>query len=134
MQVARRRVLALGLGLAGVGARAQAFPARTIRVVVPFGAGGLADLTARVVAERLGQALGQAVVVDNRPGAGGVAAGEAVARAEPDGHTLLLISNGTAVSASLFKSLPFDTLRDFAPISTLATFDIVITCAKIPLQ
>ena len=84
----------------------------------------MADLTARLVAERLAQSLGQPVLVDNRPGAGGVAGADAVARAEADGHTLLLISNGTAVSAALFRSLPFDTLRDFAPISTLATFDI----------
>jgi tripartite-type tricarboxylate transporter receptor subunit TctC len=66
------------------------------------------------------------VVIDNKPGAGGVAAGDAVAKAEPDGYTLLLMSNGTAVSTGLFKSLPFDAMRDFAPISTLATFDIAI--------
>ena len=126
MRDMRRRLLLLGLSFVASGARAQTFPSRTIRIVVPFGAGGVADLTARVVAERLAHTLGQAVVVDNRPGAGGVAAGEMVARAEPDGHTLLLISNGTAVSAALFKALPFDTLRDFAPICTLATFDIGI--------
>ena len=125
----RRRRLLLGLGLATAGARAQSFPSRAIRILVPFGAGGVADLTARVVAEPLAQALGQPVLVDNRPGAGGVAAGEALVRSEPDGHTLLLISNGTAVSASLFKSLPFDAVRDFAPISTLATFDIGIVVA-----
>ncbi len=107
-------------------AQAQTFPARAIRIVVPFGAGGVADLTARAVAQKLGESLGQAVVIDNKPGAGGVVAGDAVAKAEPDGHTLLLMSNGTAVSAGLFKSLPFDTVRDFAPVSTLASFDIAI--------
>jgi tripartite-type tricarboxylate transporter receptor subunit TctC len=123
--------LALALGLAVWAAQAQGFPSKPIRIVVPFGPGGVADLTARTVALKLSQSLGQSVVIDNKPGAGGVVAGDAVAKAEPDGHTLLLMSNGTAVSAGLFKSLPFDTLHDFAPISTLATFDIaIITSAE----
>ena len=105
---------------------AQAFPSKSIRLVVPFGAGGVADLTARTVAQKLSESLGQSVIVDNRPGAGGVVAGDLVAKADPDGHTLLLMSNGTAVTAGLFKSLPFDTLRDFAPVSTLGFFDIAI--------
>jgi tripartite-type tricarboxylate transporter receptor subunit TctC len=83
----------------------------------------------------MAESLGQAVVIDNKPGAGGVAAGDAVAKAEPDGHTLLLMSNGTAVSAGLFKSLPFDAVRDFAPISTLGHFDIaVLTAADAPYK
>ncbi len=102
------------------------FPSRALRIVVPNAAGGAADLTARIVGEKLSHALGQAVIVDNKPGAGGVVAGDLVARAEPDGHTLLLVSSGTAVSAVLFKSLPFDTLKDFAPVSMLATFDLAI--------
>ena len=105
---------------------AQAFPSKAIRLVVPFGAGGVADLTARTVAQKLSESLGQPVLVDNRPGAGGVVAGDLVAKSDPDGHTLLLMSNGTAVTAGLFKSLPFDTLRDFAPVSTLGFFDIAI--------
>lgn len=105
---------------------AQTFPSKSIRLVVPFGAGGVADLTARTVAQKLSESLGQPVLVDNRPGAGGVVAGDLVAKSDPDGHTLLLMSNGTAVSAGLFKSLPFDTLRDFAPVSTLGFFDIAI--------
>ena len=105
---------------------AQAFPGKPVKIVVPFGAGGVADLTARIVAQKLSESLGQPVVVDNRPGAGGVVAGDMVAKSEPDGHTLLLMSNATAVSAGLFKSLPFDTVRDFTPISTLGFFDIAI--------
>ena len=115
-------LLALAIG----SAQAQSFPSKTVRIVVPFGAGGVADLTARTVGQKLSESLGQPVVIDNKPGAGGVAAGDAVAKAEPDGYTLLLLSNGTAVSTGLFKSLPFDAMRDFAPISTLATFDIAI--------
>jgi tripartite-type tricarboxylate transporter receptor subunit TctC len=107
-------------------ATAQTFPTKPLRIVVPFGAGGVADLTARTVAQKLAESLGQPVVIDNKPGAGGVVAGDAVAKSEPDGHTLLLMSNGTAVSAGLFKSLPFDTLRDFAPVSTLGFFDIAL--------
>lgn len=118
--------LALVTVLSGGLALAQSFPSRPVRIVVPFGAGGVADLTARAVGQKLSETLGQPVIIDNRPGAGGIAAGEAVARAEPDGHTLLLISNGTAVSAGLFKALPFDTLRDFAPVATLASFDIAV--------
>ena len=109
--------------------RAQGFPSRPLRIVVPFGAGGVADLTARAVAQPMAELLGQGVVVENKPGAGGIAAGEAVARAEPDGHTLLLMSNATAVSASLFKSVPYDPLKDFAPISTLGYFDIALFVA-----
>jgi len=112
-----------GLGLA------QAFPSKPVRIIVPFGAGGIADLTARVVAQKLGEGLRQSVIVDNKPGAGGIVAGEAVAKAAPDGHTLLLMSNGTAVSAGLFKSLPFDVQKDFAPVATLGFFDIALISA-----
>ena len=111
-------------------ARAQAFPARPLRIVVPNAPGGAADLTARTVGQKMAATLGQPVLVDNKPGAGGVVAGELVARAEPDGHTLLLVSSGTAVSAALFKSLPFDTLADFAPVSMLATFDLALVVAE----
>jgi tripartite-type tricarboxylate transporter receptor subunit TctC len=100
--------------------------ARPIRIVVPFGPGGIADLTARTVGQALGERMGQSVVIENKPGAGGVSAGELVARAEPDGHTLLLMSNGTAVSAGLFARLPFDPQKDFAPISLIGTFDIAL--------
>ena len=118
-----------------VPAMADTFPSKPIRIVVPFGAGGVADLTARTVAQKLSESLGQPVIIDNKPGAGGVGAGEAVAKAEPDGHTLLLMSNGTAVSAGLFKTLPFDAQRDFAPVSTLGFFDLaVLASANAPYK
>lgn len=127
--------LALSMGLAaGVltsPLNAQtAFPSKPLKIVVPNAAGGAADITARTVGQKLSEALGQSVVIDNKPSAGGIVAGEMVARSEPDGHTLLLISSGTAVSAGLFKSLPFDTLRDFTPVSKLASFDLVIAVAE----
>ena len=121
------RILVLAVALAtGFGASAQTFPSKPVRIIVPFGAGGVADLTARTVGQKLSESLGQPVVIENKPGAGGIVAGEAVAKAEPDGHTLLLMSNGTAVSAGMFKSLPFDPVKDFVPISTLGFFDIAI--------
>jgi tripartite-type tricarboxylate transporter receptor subunit TctC len=116
-------------------ALAQAFPSKPIRIIVPFGPGGIADLTARAVARRLGENLHQSVIVENRPGAGGIVGGELVAKSEPDGHTLLLMSNGTAVSAGLFKSLPFDARKDFAPVVTLGFFDLaVLTTASSRFQ
>jgi tripartite-type tricarboxylate transporter receptor subunit TctC len=108
---------------------AQTFPTKPIKIVVPNAPGGAADITARTVGQKLAEALGQPVVIENKPSAGGVIAGEQVAKAEADGHTLLLISSGTAVSAALFKSLPFDTRRDFAPVSKLASFDLAIAVA-----
>jgi tripartite-type tricarboxylate transporter receptor subunit TctC len=112
--------------LAGATAQAQPLSSRPIRLVVPFGPGGVADLTARSVAQKMSESMGQSIVVDNKPGAGGVVAADTVAKAPPDGHTLLLMSNGTAVSVGLFKSLPYDTVKDFAPVSMLGYFDIAV--------
>ncbi len=108
---------------------AQSFPSRPIKIVVPNAPGGAADITARTVGQKLSESLGQPVVIENRPSAGGIIAGEQVAKSEPDGHTILLVSSGTAVSASLFKSLPFDTAKDFAPVSKLAAFDLTLAVA-----
>jgi tripartite-type tricarboxylate transporter receptor subunit TctC len=116
---------ALLLGLAPWAA-AQPWPSKPVKLVVGFAPGGVADITARVVAQKLSQDLGQQFVVDNRPGAGGIVAADAVAKAEPDGYTLLLMSNGNAVSATLFKSLPYDTVADFSPVSTLGVFDVAV--------
>lgn len=109
---------------------AQTFPAKPLRIVVPFGAGGVADLTARTVAQKMSEGLGQSVVIDNRPGAGGIVAAEIVAKAEPDGYTLLLMSNANAVSAGLFKSLPFDPVKDFTPVSLMGTFDLAVVTSS----
>ena len=102
------------------------FPERPVKIVVPFGPGGLADVTFRIVAEKLSPLLGKQVVIENMPGAGGIAAGNAVRNAKPDGHTLLVIANGTAITKSLFKTMPFDIERDFVPVSLAAWFDLVI--------
>jgi tripartite-type tricarboxylate transporter receptor subunit TctC len=102
------------------------YPSRPVRLVLPFGAGGVADTTARLVADKLGAKLGTRFVVENQPGAGGIAAARAVTSAPADGYTLALLSNGTAVSVPLFKSLPFDPLKDFVPISSLGVFDFIL--------
>ena len=102
------------------------YPARPITLVVPFAAGGIADLTGRLVARAMGKALGQSVVIDNRPGAGGIVATRMVVSAAPDGYTALLLSNANAISASLFRKLPFDLTRDLAPVGTIGFFDLVL--------
>ena len=120
-------VLALWLPLwVPVWALAQGYPSKPVRIVLPFGPGGVADITTRTIAPKMSEGLGQQVVVENMPGAGGIRAAETVARAEPDGHTLLLLTNGNAVSQALFKSLPYDPVNDFAMISTVGFFSMVI--------
>ena len=101
------------------------YPNKAVRVVLPFAAGGVADITARIIAERLGGKLGGRFYVENQPGAGGIAAARTVISSPPDGHTLALLSNGTAISVSLFSNLPYDPLKDFVPISSLGFFDFI---------
>ena len=121
-----RWIGAFALAAAAGAACAQGYPARPVKILVPFAAGGVADITARVLSQKMSETMGQQVLVENRPSAGGIVASEAVAKAEPDGYTLLFITNGNAVSASLFKSLPYDTVNDFAPVSTVGFFDLVL--------
>ena len=118
--------IALGAAALPRDAAAQKYPDRPVRLILPFGAGGVGDITARVVSERLGDKLGQRFVIENMPGAGGIVAARAVLSAPPDGYTLAMLTNGTAVSVGLFKSLPFDPLKDFVPISSMGYFDFVV--------
>jgi tripartite-type tricarboxylate transporter receptor subunit TctC len=116
------------LGLASPQRQAAAetkYPGKPVRIVLPFAAGGVADITARVIAEKLSGKLGGRFYIENQPGAGGIAAARTVISSAPDGYTLALLSNGTAISVSLFSHLPYDPLKDFAPISSLGTFDFV---------
>jgi tripartite-type tricarboxylate transporter receptor subunit TctC len=129
-RIARRCALlalpaALMLALAPVNQAQAKWPEKPIKLVLPFGPGGVADVTSRIMADKLGTILGQRVVVENMPGPGGIAAGRAVAGATPDGYTMALVTNGTAISVAAFKSLPFDPVKDFAMVSMVGTFDLV---------
>ena len=107
--------LALCLGMAAAGA--QEFPIRPIRMVVPYAAGGLPDTMTRLAAQKITESLGQQIVVDNRPGAGGIGACELVARGNADGYTLLVADVAqTAINPALYAKLPYDSLRDFTPV------------------
>jgi tripartite-type tricarboxylate transporter receptor subunit TctC len=121
----------LGLGIAE--ASTQTYPSKPIRIVVPFAAGGAVDTLARLMGAKLADALGQPVIVDNRPGAGGNLAADAVAKSAPDGYTILLTTNGHAISPALYHALPFDPVRDFAPVTQLvATTLLLVATPKLP--
>ena len=116
-------------------ARAENYPNRPVRLILPFGPGGVADVTARIVTEKLGEKLGQRFIIENMPGAGGINAARAVLSSPADGYTLALLSNGTAISVSLFRNLNFDPLTDFVPVSSIGTFDFIfVTKAGSPYR
>ena len=121
-------LVALTIGAASiVSVNAQApYPNRPIRIVVPFGAGGFADITVRLLGQKLTERTGAQIVIENRPGAGGIVAAATVTSSEPDGYTLFVFSSGIALSKSLLKSMPFDPVTAFAPISTMALFDLLV--------
>jgi tripartite-type tricarboxylate transporter receptor subunit TctC len=112
--------------LAGGVRAASDYPIKPVRVFVPYGPGGVGDLTMRLLADKLGEQVKQQFVIENRPGAGGIASATQVLRAPADGYTLGEIGNGQAISASLFTKLPFDVLKDFAPVSVAASFEMLL--------
>ena len=120
--------LLLGCILAGMlgQAAAQGYPSRTIKIIVGFGPGGVADLTARIVAQKLAADMHTSVIVENMPSAGGIVAATTAAKAAPDGYTLYVVSNQNAVSPALWKSLPYDPVADFSMISTIGFFDLAL--------
>lgn len=105
---------------------AQDFPTKSIRVIIPFGPGGLADVSMRLVGEALGDILGERLVMENRPGAGGVAATTTMLNADADGHTLIVLTNGTTIAETLFENLPYRITEELIPISAVAWFDLVL--------
>jgi len=130
-----RLALAVVLAWVVTGAAAQDYPSRPVRLIVPFAAGGPADVYARFIGQRLQESMGQPFVVDNRPGAGSIIGTDAVAKAEPDGYTLLLMSNTHTVNESLMPNKPFQLMRDFTPVAPINSSDLVlVTRASLPVQ
>ena len=128
-----RIVHLLGIAFAGIAflaaANAEEFPTRPIKLIIGFGAGGLGDVSARLVMQKVSASLGKPIIVENMPGPGGMAAAAAASRAAPDGHTMLWVSGQNAISPSLFKSLPYS-WSDLAPVTTVGVFDFVIVVDK----
>src|SRR5438067_9879039 len=117
------------------GAVAQNYPSKPIRIVVPFVAGGAVDALARMVGAKLSESLGQPVIVENRPGAGGNIAADAVAKSPPDGYTILQNTNGQAISPALYRSLPFDVVKDFIPVTQLVSSQLLLVATpSLPAQ
>jgi tripartite-type tricarboxylate transporter receptor subunit TctC len=113
---------------------AQDYPNRPVRIVVPFAAGGAVDVLARLIAAKLSESFGQPVIVENRPGAGGNTGADLVAKAPADGYTILQATNGQAISPTLYRSLPFDAVRDFIPVTQLvATSTVLVANPKLPV-
>ncbi len=109
---------------------AGTYPTRPVRIIVGYGAGGTGDVSTRIVAQKLSERLGQQFIIENRPGAGGVVAAKALAAAPADGYTLLMVASGVAVAAALFKSLPYDPVKDFDMISQMSDFGYVLAVGK----
>jgi tripartite-type tricarboxylate transporter receptor subunit TctC len=128
----RQRNLVLAILLSAMvasPAHAQTYPNRPIRLIVPFAAGGAVDVLARLLGGKLSDQVGQPVVVENRPGAGGTLAADAVAKSPPDGYTILQNTNGAAIAPALYKSLPFDAERDFAPVTQLVASNLILVAS-----
>ena len=126
MDATRRLLLAAAVAAIAPWAAAQDYPTRPVRIIVPFAAGGPADVYARFLASRLQESMGQSFVVDNRPGAGSIIGTDAVAKSPADGYTLLLMSNTHTVNESLIPTKPFQLLRDFAPVAPINASDLVL--------
>jgi tripartite-type tricarboxylate transporter receptor subunit TctC len=120
-------VIAAGAFAVSFAQAADTYPSRPIRMIVPTGAGGVTDVLGRVVAHKLGESLGQQVVIDNRPGASGIVGSQIVASAAPDGYTLLMVFPTHVVNPFLFKSMPYDTEKAFAPITIVSTVSLLLT-------
>jgi tripartite-type tricarboxylate transporter receptor subunit TctC len=128
--LATRRAVLLSLAAAGCAAArpafAQGYPSRPVRIVIPFGPGGVGDISIRIVADRLGDKLGRRCIIENMPSPDGIQAGRNVLSAAADGHTLLLLTGGTAAALALYNKFPLDVLNDFVPISSIGFFDCLM--------
>jgi tripartite-type tricarboxylate transporter receptor subunit TctC len=125
----RALLFAIFTVLCAPSAHAQNYPNRPIRLIVPFAAGGAVDVLARLLGMKLADQLGQPVIVENRPGAGGTLAADAVAKSPPDGYTILQNTNGAAIAPALYNSLPFDALHDFSPVTQLVASNLIVVAS-----
>jgi tripartite-type tricarboxylate transporter receptor subunit TctC len=126
MHLAVGLLTAGALALSSMAASAADYPTRTVKIIVPFAAGGPADIYARFIAQKLGESMGQSFIIDNRPGAGSIIGTDAVAKSPADGYTLLLVSNTQTVNESLFDKKPYQLMRDFAPVAPINYSDLVL--------
>jgi tripartite-type tricarboxylate transporter receptor subunit TctC len=123
------------LALSGGQVLAQAYPTKPIKIIVPFGPGGFTDVVARILGVKLGESLGQSVVIENKPGAGSLIGSDQVAKSAPDGHTLLIVSSTHVISPWIYKSLPYDPIKSFTPISKLVDSPyVLLTNPKVPAK
>jgi tripartite-type tricarboxylate transporter receptor subunit TctC len=114
---------------------AQAYPTKPIKIIVPFGPGGFTDVVARILGVKLGESLGQSVVIENKPGAGSMIGTDQVAKSAPDGHTLLIVSSTHVISPWIYKSLPYDPIKSFAPVTKLVDSPyVLLTNPKVPAK
>ncbi len=120
------RLVLTGLCLVGSAQAESRYPDKPVRIILPFGPGGIADVTTRIVAQKLSERMGQNFYIDNRPGAGGIVAAKAALSYPADGYTLFLTGNASAINHTLFKSLPFDVTTDFTPVAMLAEFEMLL--------
>jgi tripartite-type tricarboxylate transporter receptor subunit TctC len=116
--------------LAGAGARAEDFPSKPVHILVPYAAGGAVDVLARTLGQSLAKIWGQQPVIDNRPGAGGIVASQALVQAPPDGYTLILVASGHPLNQFIYPSLPYDTFKDFTAITEIASSPLALVVAK----
>ncbi|MEA2911803.1 MAG: hypothetical protein QOJ15_3884 [Bradyrhizobium sp.] len=127
--------LVAALVLTSPAVRAQTYPSRQITLIIPFAVGGSNDMVGRAIGKKLTEAWGQPVIVENRPGAGGMIGTAAVAAAPPDGYTLLLVSSTFTINPAIKKSMPFDTIKDFTPVAFIARSPLLVTASnKLPVK
>jgi len=135
----KKPLIALGIAalLTGLGANAlaQTYPSKPVKIIVPFGPGGFTDVVARILGVKLGESLGQSIVIENKPGAGSMIGSDMVAKSPPDGHTLLIVSSTHVISPWIYKSVPYDPIKGFAPVSKLVDSPyVLLTNPKVPAK
>lgn len=135
----KKPLIAVGIAAlltwSGATALAQTYPSKPVKIIVPFGPGGFTDVVARILGVKLGESLGQSIVIENKPGAGSMIGSDMVAKSPPDGHTLLIVSSTHVISPWIYKSVPYDPIKAFAPVSKLVDSPyVLLTNPKVPAK